>query len=135
LLRCCVPPPHVSVHALMADQLDSTQSTGQTVVPQSRVCWSSGQAAPPLRAAVTTVRVRVAKPPPHEAEHTDQPEKVPVAQSTAQGASLQVRVSLRNGHCVPWPLACATTERVRRCVPPPHGASQVVHAEKTPTVQ
>ena len=102
---------------------------------QSRVCRSSGQATPPLRAAVRTVRVRVVKPPPHETEHTVQPEKAPVAQSTAQGALLQVRVSLRKGHCVPLALACATTERVRRCAPPPHGASQVVQAEKTPTVQ
>jgi len=89
-----MPPPHeaehgdhVRLHAL------TTQSTGHACVLHACVCSSAGQAAPPLAAAVTTERVLVETPPPHEAEQGDHVRlHALTTQSTGHGCVLHAMV-------------------------------------------
>jgi hypothetical protein len=57
----CVPPPHVTVHALHAAHADTTQSTGHVVCPHACVVMRDGQLPPDI----TIVRVADCVPPPH----------------------------------------------------------------------
>ena len=44
--RDCVPPPHVFVQVVHGEKLDTTQSTGQSAVPQERSSRNAGQGEP-----------------------------------------------------------------------------------------
>jgi hypothetical protein len=54
--RVIVPPPHVCEHGLHARYAVTLQSTGHSWMLQRRTVSSSGQASPPLCAAVMIVR-------------------------------------------------------------------------------
>ena len=72
------PVPQVFVHAPYGDQLDTLQSFGQAKVlqPEGKESWAE-QIKPPCEAMLTTERVLVLDPVPHDfvqAPYADQPD-------------------------------------------------------------
>ena len=67
-LRCLVPVAQVAEHGVKADQLDTLQSTAHWKLLQVADALKDGQPWPPNLAAVTTERVLVFEPLPHDLE-------------------------------------------------------------------
>jgi hypothetical protein len=120
----CDPPPQISEHGPKAPQLDTTQSTGHGLLLHAIVSLDSGHAAPPNWGAVTTVRDRDCKPPPHVALQLPQVPQTDITQSIGQFWALQAADSLNVPHSAPPFCAGVTTVRLRTWRPPPQDAEQ-----------
>jgi hypothetical protein len=88
-VRTWVPPPQGSEQGPQADQSLTTQSTGHGSVLQERDSLSTGQAAPPLAAATTMLRVRIWVPPPQGSEQGPQSDQSETTQLTGHGVGEQ----------------------------------------------
>ena len=96
-LRLCEPVPHDLVQVDQTPKLLTPQLTGHACELQERASTACGQAVPP-KVGCTMERLRCCEPEPHETGHVDQTLKVPMPQSVAHAAVLQLRVSSRYGH-------------------------------------
>jgi len=67
--RDCEPPPHVRVHFEKSDHDVTTQSTAQLWVLHACDWIKVGHMLPPFCGAVTTERVCVCEPLPHDLLH------------------------------------------------------------------
>lgn len=88
-----VPWPHVTEQVVFiagrATMGESMQSTGQACSLQASLMRVQSHAAPPYRAAMTTLRVLKRVPLPHERVQTDHPVSEPTVQSIGQWWVLQ----------------------------------------------
>jgi len=135
-LRDCTwtPPPHVSEHDDHADHEPTTQLTGQLCVLHACDCDRAGHAAPPYATGVTTERVCVCTPPPHDWLHLDHDDHEPTTQFTGHFWTLHGCDCTNAGHAAPPKAGCVVTERVCDCTPVPHDLEhedQAVHADTT----
>ena len=105
------------------------QSPGQKKVLHSWVLVRAGQAAPPLEAAVVTVRVWVCTPEPHDLLHDPKAPYADTTQSPGQAKVLQACVLVRVGQTTPPLEAAVVTVRVWVCTPEPH---DLLHDPKAP---
>lgn len=93
LVLDCLPPAHVLSQVDQDVQSLITQSTSQVFKLHAFFSSKAGHEAPPLRAGVTTVLVRVWVPGPQGAEQSDHAPHSLTTQSTEQGISaLQLRL-------------------------------------------
>ena len=134
--RDCRPGPHDLSHVVQALNAVTRQCTGHVSMLQDCVSSVCGQAAPPLRTAVSMVRERDCTPSvPHDLLHVVQSPKMLTSQSTGHACALHACVSAVCGHATP-PLAMSVLmSRERDCVPPLHDLLHVVHAWKALTSQ
>ena len=93
------------------------------------VSWAAGHAAPPLPAAVLTVRERVMTPPPHVTLHEPHCANAFITQSVGQACVLHSSTCSRLGQTAPPSEAAVITERERVRRPPPHDFVQAVKSE------
>jgi hypothetical protein len=124
-VRCCVPPPHVAVHAVNTDHGDSSHAVPHAPRLHALFSVSAGQSAAPA----VIVRVRVITPSSHVFVHVDH--AVHALTAHAHATTMHGRVSTFNaaaGHGVPPFAAGVTTDRVRRSSPAPHACEHVDHA-------
>mmetsp|Transcript_20017 Transcript_20017/g.63761 ORF Transcript_20017/g.63761 Transcript_20017/m.63761 type:complete len:1124 (-) Transcript_20017:3855-7226(-) len=136
LHRICMPPPHLALHEDQADQAETVHGVGgQACMLHSCTCRSTGHAAPPCSAGVSTSRVRACTPPPHGALQLPHAPHSPTSQSTAHGCSLHTCSSSVVGHSLPPSLGRTSTSRVRDRVPRPHALLHLPHALHSPTSQ
>ena len=133
--RLFVPPPHVLVHAVNADQADVAQCTGQGPSLQASVSPSAPHTAPPCAAATVTARVRVRVPALHESEQSPHESQGVVVQSTGHACTLHARDSDSIGHAAPPKLTGWSTARERVCEPEPQDSEHASHASHVPTTQ
>lgn len=127
---------HETEHAAQEPHADTSQSTGHRCLLHSRCSCRYGQAYPPLRACVTTLRERDCEPPvPHDFVHVVHAPNAETTQCTAHGWTLQERDSARYGHTYPPWRACAMMLRERDCVPPLHDRVHESHALKGDVTQ
>ena len=113
------PPPQAAVHWPLGCHGDSSQSTGQSCPLQARLSTSL-ESAGALSPTTTTERLRIWKPPPHAALHTDQSLHALNWVSTdavemGHAPVLQAFVSTISPHAAPPAEGSATTVRIRDC--------------------
>jgi hypothetical protein len=101
-VRDILPLPHDLVQELSLPQEPGCASTGQQYSLQLRTSLECGQAAPPLLGCVW-MRERICVPPIRPSArqdllHSVQAPHALVTQPLAHGATLQDRVSSKNGH-------------------------------------
>ena len=130
-----VPPPQSVLHTPHAPHTPTSQSTGQSFVPQLLCSLKPGHTSPPYAAFTFTTRLRDCTAPPQLAVHAAQADQSDTSQSTGQGAVLQLRVSFRLGQLVPLCAAGVSMSRNLVCIPVPHTAVQVPHASHSVTAQ
>lgn len=80
-VRVCEPVPHVLLHAVQCDQLESLQGTAHLNVLHSFWANSGGHALPPWSTSTTMGRVRRCTPPPHGSVHSFHAPHCPTTQS------------------------------------------------------
>lgn len=123
------PPPHETEHAVHDDHVESTQSRAHGVMPHGLTSDSGGQSM----ADTVTLRVRVAVPPPHDAEHVVQADHSVTAH--AHAPCEHTRDSVSSSHAAP-PLADAVfTMRWRRWSPVPHACEHGLQFDQTLSTQ
>ena len=105
-----------------------TQSTGHGLSSHTSCSLVAAQAFPTSLGAVTTTRVRVLVPLPHETEQADHRVKSPITQSTGHLANEQASCSVVAPHCFPPALGCTFVVLVLVLTPAPH---VVLHALQT----
>ena len=125
---------HDWVHAVQALKLDTTQWPGHACVLHVLFSARYGQAYPPNRGSVTTVRDLDCTPEPHDLEQSVHCVKLVTTQCWGHGPGLQVWVSAVCGHATPPNCGCATL-RVRDWNPSPHVLVQAPNASNAPTTQ
>jgi hypothetical protein len=91
---------------------------------------SVGHAMPGSTAGCVTVRARVRRPPPHDAEHADHAAHSDNTQSRAHSCALHSFESLSGGQS----LAGIVTLRERIVMPPPHDTEHGAHADHADTL-
>jgi hypothetical protein len=136
LVRCCTPPPQISVQPVQADQPDVLQSTGQAKVLQAALARRAVQATPPWRASVMMDLEWVLEPPAQDAVHAVQLFQLESLQSTGQPKVLQLMTTFVFSEQMLPPLAEAVTiERVLVLEPVPHVAVQAEKADHEEILQ
>jgi hypothetical protein len=116
-VRDCVPFPHCTEHGDHTVQLLTTQSTGHGDVLHRCTSTVPLQAAPPLAAGVSTVRVRFQKPPPQVALHDENAVQLDMTQSCGHGWVLHGWNAVSAGHAMPPFLGVVMIVRVRFVAP------------------
>ena len=109
---------------------------GQGVSLHDCVSCSAGHVKPPCRACVTTDRLRVRVPLEQDLVHAVQLLHVATSQCTGQGPSVQLCVSLSEGHAIPPFCTAVVMDLARVCVPPvPHVRLQSLNVPHPETAQ
>ena len=97
----CLPPPQVLVHVLQELHEPTAQSTGHESLPQVRVALSAGHTSPLCCMAISTLRVWVCEPPPHECVHALQAPNAETSQSIGQATTVQAVDCADSPHATP----------------------------------
>jgi hypothetical protein len=119
----------VTEHAVHVDHVESTQSRAHSVMPHTLTSDSGGQSV----ADTVTLRVRVAVPPLHDAEHAVHVDHSVTAHEHTPCE--HVRDSVSWPHAAP-PLAGAVfTMRWRRWSPLPHACEHGLQFDQTLSAQ
>lgn len=126
-LRVRVPAPHVVLHSDQDEKSDTVQLIGHGTKLHTADCVSGGHGLPPLAGTVTTDRVCVLVPLPHDVEQFENSPQSDTTQSTGQGSVLQGWEDSRLSHWFPPWAGARLTVRVRVWVPPPHDTGQTLY--------
>jgi hypothetical protein len=92
--RVFAPVPHLLLHSPKLPHVESSQWIGQSCTWHPFVSDRSGHMEPPWSACVTTERVRLCEPSPHEWLHVDQVAQLETAQWIGLGVGAGVGASV-----------------------------------------
>jgi len=101
--RDCVrtPPPQDREQADHTDHALTAQLRGHGWALQTCVCDKAGHAAPPKAGAVSTARVCLCEPPPHDKEQADHADHAPTLQLMGHACMLHDWMFVNAGHALP----------------------------------